>query len=33
MGAFYPRAVYCDPSVLVNRGWRGCFAAAGKSLR
>jgi hypothetical protein len=28
MWEYYPRAVYCDKQVLINEGWRGCFAAA-----
>jgi hypothetical protein len=28
MGAFYPRAVYCDRQILLNRGWQACFADA-----
>lgn len=26
MGAYYPRATYCDVGVLRSRGWQGCFA-------
>lgn len=26
MKAFYPQAVYCDRNVLVNQGWKACFA-------
>ncbi|GAB19553.1 hypothetical protein GOEFS_091_00460 [Gordonia effusa NBRC 100432] len=25
MGAYYPRATYCDVTVLRNRGWQACF--------
>lgn len=29
MGPYYPRAVYCDRNLYVQKGWQGCFAAAG----
>lgn len=29
MGPYYPRAVYCDRQLYLQKGWRGCFAAAG----
>lgn len=28
MQEYYPKAVYCDKHVFINKGWQGCFAAA-----
>ncbi|HKP67307.1 MAG TPA: hypothetical protein VJX31_11820 [Casimicrobiaceae bacterium] len=33
MGEYYPRAVYCDKSVLAAQGWQGCFANAASARR
>ncbi len=27
MKEYYPKAVYCDKQVFINKGWQGCFAA------
>jgi hypothetical protein len=32
MGAYHPRAVYCDKALLIAQGWEACFAAAGVPL-
>ena len=29
MRGYYPRAVFCDKQLLLDRGWQACFAAAG----
>jgi hypothetical protein len=29
MGDYYPRAAYCDQDLFIEKGWQGCFAAAG----
>lgn len=28
MGAYYPKAVWCDKKTFIKRGWRACFRAA-----
>jgi hypothetical protein len=33
MRAYYPRAVYCEKQVLINEGWRGCFAVAESGIQ
>jgi len=33
MGEYYPRAVYCDKSILATQGSQGCFASASNARR